>query len=86
MCLNYPDQLYASIAGVAEKVNKFVTVRPLRARYNGDVGDVVVGRIKSVQQTRWKVEVDQSKNEYTSIQLSPSQYQSLHIHTLYLSS
>lgn len=49
--------MIASIAGVVERVNKFVTVRPLRARYTGDVGDVVVGRVLSVQQSRWKVDI-----------------------------
>ncbi|XP_064458108.1 exosome complex component RRP4-like [Ornithodoros turicata] len=51
------DQLLSSIAGVVEKVNKLITVRPLKTRYNGEVGDVVVARIVEVQQKRWKVEM-----------------------------
>ncbi|CAN7994058.1 unnamed protein product [Ixodes hexagonus] len=51
------EQLLSSVAGVVEKTNKLVTVRPLKTRYNGEVGDVVVGRIVEVQQRRWKVEM-----------------------------
>ncbi|KAK3088066.1 hypothetical protein FSP39_014208 [Pinctada imbricata] len=50
------DKLYASVAGVVERVNKLICVKPLKTRYNGEVGDVVIGRIIEVQQRRWKVE------------------------------
>lgn len=48
----------ASVAGVLEKVNKLISVRPLKARYQGEIGDVVVGRITEVQQRRWKVDTN----------------------------
>jgi len=48
------SKLYASVAGVVERINKLVCVRALKTRYSGEVGDVVVGRIKEVQQKRWK--------------------------------
>lgn len=38
-----------------EKVNKLISIRPLKNRYVGEIGDVVVGRITEVQQKRWKV-------------------------------
>lgn len=47
--------LKASVAGIQEKVNNLISVRPLKTRYNGEIGDVVVGRITEVQQKRWKV-------------------------------
>ena len=50
--------LIATLAGVVERVNKLVSVRPLRSRYNGEVGDVVVCRISDVGQKRWKVDVN----------------------------
>lgn len=37
--------LVASVAGHVERVNKLISVRPARARFNGEIGDVVVGRI-----------------------------------------
>ncbi|XP_008547337.1 exosome complex component RRP4 isoform X1 [Microplitis demolitor] len=50
--------LRASVAGVLEKVNKLITIRPLKARYQGEIGDVIVGRITEVQQSRWKVDTN----------------------------
>ncbi|CAL7947985.1 unnamed protein product [Xylocopa violacea] len=50
--------LRASVAGVLEKVNKLISIRPLKARYQGEIGDVVVGRITEVQQKRWKVDTN----------------------------
>uniref|UniRef100_A0A674HIM9 Exosome complex component RRP4 n=1 Tax=Taeniopygia guttata TaxID=59729 RepID=A0A674HIM9_TAEGU len=52
------DKLIASVAGVVERVNKLVCVRALKGRYNGEIGDIVVGRITEVQQKRWKVETN----------------------------
>eukprot|EP01104_Vermistella_antarctica_P008670 TRINITY_DN2188_c0_g1_i2.p1 TRINITY_DN2188_c0_g1~~TRINITY_DN2188_c0_g1_i2.p1 ORF type:complete len:293 (-),score=34.82 TRINITY_DN2188_c0_g1_i2:63-941(-) len=52
------DALVATVSGVVERVNKLVSVRPLRARYTGEGGDVVVGRITEVGSKRWKVDVN----------------------------
>lgn len=52
------NTLRASVAGVLEKVNKLISVRPLKSRYHGEIGDVVVGRITEVQQKRWKVDTN----------------------------
>lgn len=46
------------MAGVKEQVNKLISVRPLKSRYNGQVGEVLVGRIMEVQQKRWKVDTN----------------------------
>ena len=54
--------LIATVAGVVERVNKLVSVRPLRSRYVGEVGDVVVGRVLEVGQKRWKVDVGGRQN------------------------
>lgn len=50
--------LKASVAGSVEQVNKLISVRPLKSRYFGEIGDVVVGRITEVQQKRWKVDTN----------------------------
>ncbi|XP_070780911.1 exosome complex component RRP4 isoform X3 [Enoplosus armatus] len=39
------DKLTASVAGEVQRVDKLICVRPLKTRFNGEVGDVVVGRI-----------------------------------------
>ena len=50
--------LHASVAGVVHRVNKLISVTPLKTKYQGEIGDVVVGRITEVQQKRWKVDVN----------------------------
>lgn len=50
-------KLVATTCGVVEHVNKLVYVRPLKHRYTGSIGDVVVGRIVEVQTERWTVEI-----------------------------
>lgn len=52
------DVLKASVAGTVERVNQLICVRPIKCRYMGEIGDVVVGRITEVQQKRWKVETN----------------------------
>jgi exosome complex component RRP4 len=52
------NMMYSSVAGVVERVNKLISVRPLKTRYNGEIGDVIIGRITEVQQRRWKVETN----------------------------
>uniref|UniRef100_A0A915IXD4 Ribosomal RNA-processing protein 4 n=1 Tax=Romanomermis culicivorax TaxID=13658 RepID=A0A915IXD4_ROMCU len=50
--------LVASVAGVVHRVNKLLRVNPVKSRYNGEVGDVVIGRITEVQYKRWKVDTN----------------------------
>ncbi|XP_075979132.1 exosome complex component Rrp4 [Anticarsia gemmatalis] len=52
------DSLKSSVAGVMQKVNKLICIRPLKSRYVGEIGDVVVGRVLEVQQKRWKIETN----------------------------
>eukprot|EP00271_Cylindrocystis_brebissonii_P016426 TRINITY_DN39970_c0_g1_i1.p1 TRINITY_DN39970_c0_g1~~TRINITY_DN39970_c0_g1_i1.p1 ORF type:complete len:406 (-),score=83.55 TRINITY_DN39970_c0_g1_i1:247-1464(-) len=51
------EDLRAAVCGVVERVNKLVSVRPLRSRYVAEIGDVVVGRVTEVTNKRWKVDV-----------------------------
>jgi len=50
--------LYATVAGLVQRVNKLITVTPPKTKYQGEIGDVVVGRITEVQQKRWKVDIN----------------------------
>ncbi|KAI0079099.1 exosome complex exonuclease rrp4 [Panus rudis PR-1116 ss-1] len=52
------DEVIASVSGIIERVNKLITVRAIRTRYNPEVGDLVVGRISEVQPRRWKVDAN----------------------------
>jgi exosome complex RNA-binding protein Rrp4 len=40
------------------RVNKLVSVLPVKARYSGQIGDVIVGRILDVGQKRWRVDIN----------------------------
>ena len=51
----------SSLAGTLTKTNKLLSVRPLRARYTPEIGDLVVGRIVEVQAKRWRVDVAASQ-------------------------
>ncbi|XP_030557824.1 exosome complex component RRP4 [Drosophila novamexicana] len=52
------ENIKASVAGVIEKVNKLISVRPLKSRYVGEIGDVVVARVLEVGQKRWRVDTN----------------------------
>ncbi|KAG1056022.1 hypothetical protein G6F46_001142 [Rhizopus delemar] len=52
------EGVISSVAGVVEKVNKLLSVRPLKTRYTAEIGDIVVGRITEVAMRRWKVDVN----------------------------
>lgn len=56
--LNPDGELISSVAGRVTQINKLISVHAPRARFVGETGDVVVGRIIEVQvgQRRWKVE------------------------------
>jgi exosome complex component RRP4 len=47
----------STVAGTLHKTNKLLSVTPLRARYSPEIGDLVVGRIVSVQQKKWNVDI-----------------------------
>lgn len=51
------NQTYSSVAGNVSRVNRLLSVIPLRGRYEAETGDHVVGRITEVGQKRWKVDI-----------------------------
>lgn len=42
-------------------MNKLITVVPPKQRYQGQIGDLVVGRITEVAAKRWKVDIKAHK-------------------------
>ncbi|KAJ1921350.1 Exosome complex component rrp4 [Mycoemilia scoparia] len=50
--------IYSSVSGVVERINKLISVRPFKQRYQGEIGDIIVGRITEVGSKRWKVDVN----------------------------
>ncbi|KTW28141.1 hypothetical protein T552_02000 [Pneumocystis carinii B80] len=56
----YTDEkniVYGSVAGTVQRVNKLISVKPLRSRYLPEIGDLVVGKIVKVGHKRWKVDI-----------------------------
>lgn len=49
--------IIATVAGTIQKTNKLLSVRPIRARYTPEIGDLVIGRIIEVMPKRWRVDV-----------------------------
>jgi len=60
-------RLVATTCGVVEHVNKLLYVRPLKHRYMGSMGDVVVGRVVEVQAERWAVEIGTAQLAYLQL-------------------
>ncbi|KAK0644493.1 putative exosome complex protein [Cercophora newfieldiana] len=53
----HTTSITSSVAGTLTRTNKLLSIRPLRARYTPEVGDLIVGRIVEVQAKRWRVDV-----------------------------
>ncbi|KAJ3044909.1 exosome non-catalytic core subunit rrp4 [Rhizophlyctis rosea] len=48
--------IVASVTGIVDVVNKFIRVQQLRARFQGEVGDVIVGRVSELGPKRWRID------------------------------
>ncbi|CCF58114.1 hypothetical protein KAFR_0D04660 [Kazachstania africana CBS 2517] len=51
------NMTYSSVAGTVSRVNRLLSVTPLRGRYSPETGDHIVGRIAEVGNKRWKVDI-----------------------------
>ncbi|KAK6203626.1 uncharacterized protein RJT21DRAFT_135005 [Scheffersomyces amazonensis] len=51
------DKTYSSVAGTVSRVNRLLSVIPIRGRYQPETGDHIVGRITEVGNKRWKVDI-----------------------------
>jgi exosome complex component RRP4 len=64
--------IISSVAGVVENINKLVTVKPQNSTYKPEVGDVVLGRVISVDKKSWRVTINSQRDanlNLTSINL-----------------
>eukprot|EP01035_Chromulina_nebulosa_P017688 gene17688-23278_t len=55
-------QLIASVVGDIERIDKLISVKSVKSRYTGEVGDLLIGRIVSVEAKRWKVDINGHKD------------------------
>ncbi|CAI5759531.1 unnamed protein product [Candida verbasci] len=51
------NKTYSSVAGNISRVNRLLSVKPLRGKYQPETGDHVIGRITEVSNKRWKVDI-----------------------------
>lgn len=51
------NQTFSSVAGNVLRLNRLLSVIPIRGRYEAETGDYVIGRITEVGQKRWKVDI-----------------------------
>lgn len=51
------NMTYSSVAGTVSRVNRLLSVIPLRGRYAPETGDHIIGRIAEVGNKRWKVDI-----------------------------
>lgn len=51
------NQILSSIAGTLLRTNKLLSILPLRSRYTPEIGDLVLGRIVSVETRKWRVDL-----------------------------
>eukprot|EP00759_Apiculatamorpha_spiralis_P040628 PhF_6_TR3925/c0_g1_i1/m.5501/K03679/RRP4, EXOSC2; exosome complex component RRP4 len=54
---NENGKIVSAVCGHVEAVERVVSVRTASSRYLGETGDVVIGRIKEVSGSRWKVSI-----------------------------
>ena len=52
--------IYSSLTGLVKRIDRLICVTPVKSFYRPDVGDVVVGRVVSVdtEGKRWRVDIN----------------------------
>ena len=53
---------HSTLCGTVERINKLVFVRPIKQKYSGDIGDVVIARVVEVSGDRWVVDYGGTQN------------------------
>ena len=51
------NNIISTICGVPDHVSRFISVTSVTSRYIGEVGDVIVGRVRELTGNRWKVDI-----------------------------
>jgi len=51
-------EIKSSVVGVVKQINKLISVIPIKSKYTGEIGDVVVGRVTEIQKKRWKIDTN----------------------------
>ncbi len=54
--------IVSSVAGVVNTINKLITVVPKKSPYKPEVGDVIIGRVLTVDKKSWRVDVNSQRD------------------------
>ena len=52
------SDINASVMGTISRVNKLLSVTPIKARYTPEIGDLVVGVVTELQLKKWRVDIN----------------------------
>ena len=58
------ERILSCVCGTVEAIDRVVSVRAPSSRYLGETGDVIVGRVKEISGTRWKVHVGSHQDAF----------------------
>lgn len=63
------DTVIATVSGYIERINKLITVHSLHTRYNGSIGDIVIGRVihLHVYENKWAIDINSQHNATLSL-------------------
>ncbi|PVU95391.1 hypothetical protein BB561_001844 [Smittium simulii] len=52
------EKIYSSVSGTVDRINKLISVKSLKQRFVGEIGDTIVGRVTKLSQKRWMVDIN----------------------------
>ncbi|UVC49842.1 hypothetical protein MACK_003456 [Theileria orientalis] len=61
------NELKASYSGLVKHVNQLVYVEPFSGKYMGQIGDIVIGIVESIQGNKWFIDVNSVERAHLSI-------------------
>ena len=66
---NQPQQqLIASVCGIVSRINKLISVLPLKpTSYSPQIGDLVIGKVSTVSSNRWLLNIGASRNSILNL-------------------
>ena len=50
--------IISSLCGIVNKISKLITVIPKKSPYKPEIGDVIIGRITSVEKKNWNLDIN----------------------------
>lgn len=68
--INNQQHLYSSVVGIVQRVNKLISVQTISYTtfYRGQVGDLIIGRVLSIGNGMWKINLGSGKHAILPIQ------------------